>query len=68
VFWAIGFITLVVIWAVAGIIGVVVGIRAKEWPRPARAATITLGLLAALPALYEMLIMVFTAVCQPNCP
>jgi hypothetical protein len=60
---AVVFFALVVAWAVAGISGVVFGIRKKEWSRGARLTAIVLGALAALPALYEILVLAYVSVC-----
>jgi uncharacterized membrane protein HdeD (DUF308 family) len=51
------------VWVAAGTFGIVAGIRKKEWAPQARALAIILGVLATLPALYEMLVLVYVFDC-----
>ncbi len=67
---AVPWLTFVAVAAVVAASGVVLGIRKKEWPRAARAAAITIGAFAAVPVLFQVLVMALTATCYPtaSCP
>ena len=57
-------------WTVAGCGFIVIGIRKKGWSQRARTLTIIAGAIVLLPALYELLVMVLVAYCNPrmSCP
>lgn len=67
--WFVSWFVVTGVLAVLGIVGAVLALRKTEWPRLARALILILGLSVALPALWEILVLLYLVQCEPtmNC-